>query len=88
VSAPDPRIAEASRDFIALAIACSDSDRLAADTLLATYAGYERALLDGAVHVLRSVALTRVTEAGGTFSEAAIPAGLRSMLTGAFAERT
>ena len=85
----EARAAEAARDALALAIAVSEADRVAAGALLAFYPGEAglRVLLDGFVYVLRSVALSRVIEAGGCFSEEAIAAELRSMLQTSFADR-
>jgi len=81
--------AGAARAALALTIAICESDQAAADALLAAYPGEAglRTLLDGYMHVLRSIALTRVVGQGGSYSEAAISAELRSLLTGPFAER-
>lgn len=78
---------EAARDALALAIAVCESDRLAASALLAAYPGEAgRTLLDGFVHVVRTLALQRITGSGGDYSEQAIAAELRSLLQGAFAD--
>ena len=66
--------AEAARDALALAIAVCEADRLAADTLMTAYPDRPRALLDGFVHVVRTLALQRITDCGGDYSEAAIAA--------------
>jgi hypothetical protein len=78
---------EAARDVLALAIAVCEADQLATDTLLAAYPGAAaRTLLAGFVHVVRTLALQRITDSGGDYSEPAIAAELRSMLQGAFAD--
>jgi len=89
VAVTTPRVADAARSALALTVAVSEAQQAAAGALLAAYPGEAglRVLLDGYVHVLRSVALQRITDAGGNYSEAAIAAELRSILTGVFAER-
>jgi NaMN:DMB phosphoribosyltransferase len=82
----EARAAEAARDALALVIAVCESDQVAADTLIAAYSDRPRALLDGFVQVVRTLALQRITDSGGTFSEDAISAELRSLLQGAFAD--
>jgi hypothetical protein len=82
----DDRIADAARDALALAVACSETDREGADAILATYDGRPRELVHGFLHVIRSLAMTRVICSGAESAEAAIAAELRSLLTGPFAE--
>ncbi len=78
---------EAARVALALAAAVCEADQAGVNVILAAYADRPRLLLDGSVHVLRSLALQRVLDAGGCYSEQAIAAELRSLLQGAFAER-
>lgn len=79
---------EAARDALALVIAVCESDRVAASALLAAYPGDAgfRTLLDGFVHVIRTLVLQRITDSGDAYSEAAIAAELRLLLQGAFAD--
>ena len=84
----EARAAEAARDALALTVAVSEADQVAADALLAFYPGEAglRTLLDGFISVVRTLALSRVIAAGGCYSEGAISAELRELLQGAFAE--
>jgi len=66
VAVTTPRVADAARSALALTVAVSEAQQAAAGALLAAYPGEAglRVLLDGYVHVLRSVALQRITDAG------------------------
>jgi hypothetical protein len=61
---PGAQIDDAARAALALVIACSESDHLAVQTILAAYSGHPRALLGGFVHVLRSLAGQPLVEQG------------------------